>query len=98
MSTVLEGHEPLYSCSVTKFDRHGYQRRPRIMVITSNATFLFDPKDGKLKQKIQHGDLKGKNCLKIGGETDMPNLLKKILTHFIGFGFTTSGKILRVHN
>ena len=53
------GEKPLYCCSVTKYDRHGYQQRPRILVVTANATYLFDSKDGKLKQKILHIDLKG---------------------------------------
>ena len=57
------GERPLYCCSVTKYDRHGYQRRPRIMVVTSNATYLFDSKEGKLKQKILHSDLRGKTTV-----------------------------------
>jgi len=30
------------------------------MVVTSNATYLFESKEGKLKQKISHTDLRGK--------------------------------------
>jgi myosin-1 len=42
----------LYSCLVTKYDRHGYTARQRILIVTSAAVYILNDKDFKLKQKI----------------------------------------------
>jgi len=59
MQASMPGETALYCCTVTKYDRHGYRARQRTFVVTSNASYLFDPKDGKLKQKISHSELRG---------------------------------------
>ncbi|XP_039257416.2 unconventional myosin-Ic-like isoform X2 [Styela clava] len=60
MMAMIEGGEKVaYSCHVTKYDRHGYHARERVLAITSKSSYLFDSKDGKLKQKIGHDILTG---------------------------------------
>lgn len=81
-STIGPNEKPLYCCSVTKYDRHGYKPRPRILIVTSSATYLFDSKDGKLKQKILHNQLQGNilvtNFLVVLNFKEQP-----ILTYFL---------------
>lgn len=57
LSLIESGEKVLYSCSVTKYDRHGYHARDRVLAITPKASYLFDSKDGKLKQKVAHDSL-----------------------------------------
>ncbi|XP_078484036.1 unconventional myosin-Ic isoform X1 [Ciona intestinalis] len=66
LATIDSGEQALYCCSVTKFDRHGYHPRSRTLIITSGATYLFDSKDGKLKQKISHNELRGISTSSLG--------------------------------
>lgn len=60
LSMIEAGEKVLYACSVLKYDRHGYHARPRVLAVTSKANYLFDAKDGKLKQKIAHESLTGR--------------------------------------
>uniref|UniRef100_H2YMW8 Myosin motor domain-containing protein n=1 Tax=Ciona savignyi TaxID=51511 RepID=H2YMW8_CIOSA len=66
LAMIDAGEQTLYSCSVTKYDRHGYHPRPRTLILTSTATYLFDAKDGKLKQKIPHQELTGISTSSLG--------------------------------
>lgn len=40
-----------YSVPCTKYDRHGYKPRERLLVITTGALYLLEAKENKLKQK-----------------------------------------------
>nr|CAB3264155.1 unconventional myosin-Ic-like [Phallusia mammillata] len=67
MQTSMDpGDKPIYCCTVTKYDRHGYHARQRTLVVGSSATYLFDSKDGKLKQKILHSELRGISTSSLG--------------------------------
>ncbi|XP_076801884.1 unconventional myosin-Ic-like isoform X1 [Clavelina lepadiformis] len=66
MTMIDAGEHARYCCTVTKYDRHGYHPRSRTLVITGKATYLFDSKDGKLKQRIEHSDLKGISTSSLG--------------------------------
>ncbi len=41
-----------YTVGVTKFDRHGYKARERMLVITDSAIYVLDAKDGKVKHRL----------------------------------------------
>ena len=41
-----------YTVGVTKFDRHGYKARERMLVITDSAIYVLDAKDGKVKNRL----------------------------------------------
>lgn len=40
-----------YSVPCTKYDRHGYKPRERLLVITTGALYLLEAKENKIKQK-----------------------------------------------
>jgi len=65
LSQLDAGERSLYSCMVTKYDRHGYAPRQRCLVVTNIATYLFE-NSGKLKQKIPHSNLKGISTSNLG--------------------------------
>lgn len=44
---------------MTKFDRDGYERRERFLVLTNAAVYLLDAKDCKIKHRLTFGDLAG---------------------------------------
>ena len=48
-----------YSSIVTKFDRHGYKPRRRLLVLTDKHLYLVTDKDCSLKDKIQYDQIKG---------------------------------------
>lgn len=43
----------VYNSMVTKFDRHGYKARQRVLIFTNAAIYILDPKDFKLKHRIE---------------------------------------------
>ncbi|XP_045109044.1 unconventional myosin IC-like isoform X2 [Portunus trituberculatus] len=45
------GEKTKYSVPCTKYDRHGYKPRDRVLVITTGALYLLEAKENKLKQK-----------------------------------------------
>ena len=48
-----------YSTVVTKFDRHGYKARKRLMILTDKHLYLVTDKDCGLKDKIQFDKITG---------------------------------------
>ncbi|XP_076338639.1 unconventional myosin-Ic-like isoform X2 [Tachypleus tridentatus] len=66
-TTKPEDEKTLYCTPVTKFDRHGYKARGRILVLTNRAIYLLDDKDCKLKHRLNYQNLMG---LSVSGLTD----------------------------
>uniref|UniRef100_A0A3B3IKK2 TH1 domain-containing protein n=1 Tax=Oryzias latipes TaxID=8090 RepID=A0A3B3IKK2_ORYLA len=53
------GNEKMkYAVTVTKYDRKGYKARTRQLLLTANSAIIVE--EGKLKQRIDYGALKGK--------------------------------------
>ncbi|CAG2185717.1 MYO1 [Mytilus edulis] len=48
-----------YSSVVTKFDRHGYKPRKRLMILTDQHLYLVTDKDCSLKDKIPYDQITG---------------------------------------
>lgn len=48
-----------YSAPVTKFDRHGYKSRKRVMVLTDKHLYLLDEKSYLLKDKVPYQQITG---------------------------------------
>lgn len=46
--------------SMTKYDRHGYKPRSRILVVTKETLYLLDGQTLKIKQQTPLSNLKGK--------------------------------------
>lgn len=46
-----------YAVTVTKYDRKGYKARTRQLLLTANSAIIVE--EGKLKQRIDYGALKG---------------------------------------
>lgn len=55
----IAGEETKYCITVTKYDRHGYKPRSRILVVTNEAIYLAEPTNFKIKEKVIHTELKG---------------------------------------
>jgi len=47
------GETTKYAAPATKYDRHGYAPRPRVLVLTSSALYLLHNKEGQ-KLKLKH--------------------------------------------
>ncbi|KAK3853225.1 hypothetical protein Pcinc_040224, partial [Petrolisthes cinctipes] len=47
----LAGEKTKYSVPCTKYDRHGYKPRERLLMLTSAALYLLEVKEKKVKQK-----------------------------------------------
>jgi myosin-1 len=60
------GERLVYCTSVTKYDRHGYKPRERILTVSNAAVYLHDAKDMKLKHKILFNDLRGVTITNMG--------------------------------
>lgn len=45
------GEKTKYCVPCTKYDRHGYKPRERLLILTSGALYLLEAKENKLKQK-----------------------------------------------
>jgi len=54
-----ETERVVYCCLVTKYDRHGYRPRSRVLIVTTEAVYVLLDKDFKLKQKIAFSTLSG---------------------------------------
>lgn len=52
-----------YCTGVTKFDRHGYKPRNRVMIVTDKTIYVLNDKDFKTKDKIPYSLVKGKFCM-----------------------------------
>lgn len=48
-----------YCTSVTKYDRHGYKSRKRVMLLTQKTMYVVDEKDFKVKDKVPFSMLNG---------------------------------------
>lgn len=46
--------ETLYSIQITKYDRHGYKPRARILLLTNAALYILDEKDMKPKHRLPY--------------------------------------------
>ncbi|CAL8120285.1 unnamed protein product [Orchesella dallaii] len=60
------GERLLYCTTVTKYDRHGYKPRERILTLSNGALYLHDAKDLKQKHKILLTDLTGITITNMG--------------------------------
>jgi myosin-1 len=60
------GEAVVYSTSVTKYDRHGYKERRRILALTGSAIQLYDEKDMKLKLRLPLNELPGITATNMG--------------------------------
>uniref|UniRef100_A0AAX7U5J7 Myosin Ic, paralog b n=1 Tax=Astatotilapia calliptera TaxID=8154 RepID=A0AAX7U5J7_ASTCA len=54
---ALGSEKMKYAVPVTKYDRRGYKPRPRQLLLTANSAVIAE--EGKLKQRIDYGALKG---------------------------------------
>ncbi|KAF4527003.1 hypothetical protein B566_EDAN001550 [Ephemera danica] len=52
-----EGEKLKYSALVTKYDRHGYTPRQRVLMLTNKMVHLLDSKSFKIKHRIALGDI-----------------------------------------
>ncbi|XP_071551474.1 unconventional myosin IC isoform X2 [Panulirus ornatus] len=68
----MTGEKTKYCVPCTKYDRHGYKPRDRILILTSGALYLLEAKENKLKQKHRFS-LKEVQGLHVSPNTD--NLL-----------------------
>jgi len=69
LKTAMEGvfektvkpfaEKTLYACPVTKYDRHGYKPRDRILALTNNALYILEAKDCKLKHRLAFSNILG---------------------------------------
>ncbi|ROT71995.1 putative myosin-IB isoform X3 [Penaeus vannamei] len=66
------GEKTKYCIPCTKYDRHGYKPRDRLLILTSGALYLLEAKENKLKQKHRFS-LKEVQGLHVSPNTD--NLL-----------------------
>ncbi|KAG8200588.1 hypothetical protein JTE90_000658 [Oedothorax gibbosus] len=63
--TILENNmqsikeKVVYMLSITKYDRHGYKPRSRILVVTKETIYLLDGQTLKIKQQTPLNKLKG---------------------------------------
>ncbi|XP_052824673.1 unconventional myosin-Ic isoform X1 [Octopus bimaculoides] len=53
-----QNEEIVYATAVTKYDRHGYKPRNRILIVTNQALYVLNEKDFKVKDKITFMQLK----------------------------------------
>ncbi|XP_064613416.1 unconventional myosin-Ic-like [Liolophura sinensis] len=59
-ATIKQADEKvLYCTGVTKFDRHGYKPRNRVMIVTDKTIYVLNDKDFKTKDKIPYALVKG---------------------------------------
>lgn len=54
-----QDEKALYCIQVTKYDRHGYKPRARILVLTNFSIYILDQKDFKLKHRLSLKDITG---------------------------------------
>ncbi|XP_022192264.2 unconventional myosin IC isoform X3 [Nilaparvata lugens] len=72
ISQLQNGEKPVYFGAVYKFDRHGYKRRDRIMVVTNSALYLVSEEGKQFKQKHR---LSFENILKLEITSESDNFL-----------------------
>ncbi|KAL3181898.1 hypothetical protein MRX96_035846 [Rhipicephalus microplus] len=58
-SVKHQGEVTKYCLEVTKYDRHGYKPRDRVLVLTDAALYLLDRKDFRSKHRIPLKSLEG---------------------------------------
>ncbi|XP_050411443.1 unconventional myosin-Ic isoform X2 [Patella vulgata] len=59
-ATVKQLDEKVIYCSaVTKYDRHGYKSRNRVMIVTEKNIYVLNEKDFKVKDKLPFQHLSG---------------------------------------
>ena len=51
---------------MTKYDRHGYKPRERVLVLSKTALYLYDAKDMKLKLQLPLSALPGLTVTNMG--------------------------------
>ncbi|KAF7994644.1 hypothetical protein HCN44_004116 [Aphidius gifuensis] len=55
VSNILPAGENIkYGTPVTKFDRHGYKQRERVLILTEKAVYIIDTKSLKLKHRFSY--------------------------------------------
>ncbi|XP_041348881.1 unconventional myosin-Ic-like [Gigantopelta aegis] len=58
-STKEPGEKVQYCSAVTKYDRHGYKARNRVMIVTDRNVYILNEKDFKVKDKVPYQLLSG---------------------------------------
>lgn len=58
-SVKHQGEKTLYCLEVTKYDRHGYKPRERVLILTDAALYLLDRKDLRSKHRLPLKSLEG---------------------------------------
>ena len=51
---------------MTKYDRHGYKERRRLLALTNSSIILYDEKDMKTKLRLSLNDLPGITITNMG--------------------------------
>jgi len=54
-----QNEQILYTVPVTKFDRHGYKPRERVLCVTNCALYLLDAKDSRIKHRLTFNTITG---------------------------------------
>ena len=49
-----------YCAIVTKYDRHGYHARQRVIIVTDKSLYMVNEKDFKVKETFPFSCIKGK--------------------------------------
>lgn len=61
--TIKQPDESIRYCTyVTKYDRHGYKTRKRILFLTNKMLYVVDEKDFKVKDKVPYSMVNGIQC------------------------------------
>ncbi|KAK2166168.1 hypothetical protein LSH36_41g12014 [Paralvinella palmiformis] len=82
-STKSPSEEVKYASLVNKYDSRGYTRRGRVLIITSEAVYILNQKDFKLKLRIPFAELvgKGKEGLIEFSKGEKPGIVKSKNRH-----------------
>lgn len=60
MTTVKQSNENIKYCTyVTKYDRHGYKSRKRVLFLTESTLYVVEEKDFKIKDRVSYSIIKG---------------------------------------
>ena len=54
-----------YCVYVTKYDRHGYKTRKRVLFLTDTTLYVVDEKDFKVKDKVPYDLVNGMYWVKL---------------------------------
>ncbi|XP_053376054.1 unconventional myosin-Ic-like isoform X2 [Mercenaria mercenaria] len=60
LATLKQSHENIKYCTyVTKYDRHGYKSRKRVLFLTDSTLFVVEEKDFKIKDRVPFSLING---------------------------------------